>query len=240
MASDQQRRAGVSDGLLVAIDGPSGSGKSTVSRQVATRLGLGYLDTGAMYRALTWKALEVGVDLNDQESVRAVADALDLAMDSSLKDPHVYVGGVDVTEEIRSPRIAERVAIVARNLLVRKWMAREQRRLMWEAKEAGTGMVAEGRDITTVVCPEADVRVLLYADENARLRRRTLELHGEVTEETLGQTRAQIVDRDKSDATVSEFFMAAPGVVSIDSSHVTVGEVVDQIVTMGQREGHSR
>lgn len=224
----------MSRGLLVAIDGPSGSGKSTVSRQVARRLNLGYLDTGAMYRAVTWKALEDGVDLSDQQAVRNAAENLNLAMVPTLEDPQIFVDGVDVTKSIRTTFIAEQVPVVARNLLVRKWMAEEQRRLMLEAQANGGGMVAEGRDITTVVCPDADVRVLLFADENARLRRRTLELHGTITEETLKATRKQIIDRDKSDATVSEFFMAAPGVVAIDSSYLSIEEVVDQVVELAE------
>lgn len=214
--------------MLVAIDGPSGSGKSTVARRVAEQLGIGYLDTGAMYRALAWLALSEGVDLHDEAAVRALADRMDL----ELSPGRVRVGEVDVTAAIRTPEVTAAVPPVARNLAVRAWMAQEQRRQMLAAREAGTGMVAEGRDITTVVCPEADVRVLLTASEEARLRRRTLELHGELTEETLESTRAQIVDRDRSDATVSEFFDPAPGVVLIDSSNASIDEVVEQILSL--------
>lgn len=221
-------------GILVAIDGPAGSGKSTVSKRVAQQLDIGYLDTGAMYRALTWKALEEGLDLDDHDAVREVADRLDLSMNASLTNPQVFVGGVEVTAAIRTPRIAENVAAVARNLQVRAWMAKEQHRLMLDARERGLGMVAEGRDITTVVCPEADVRVLLLANEEARLRRRTLELHGAVTEETLAATRAQIVDRDKSDATVSEFFEPARGVVAIDSSNLGIDDVVAAVISLAR------
>lgn len=219
-------------GVLVAIDGPSGSGKSTVAKRVAEALRIGYLDTGAMYRALTWLALEEGINLDDEDAVRALADRLDLEMEGTGQDFTVRVRGKDITQAIRTPEVAENVAAVARNLQVRAWMANEQRRQMLGARAQGSGMAAEGRDITTVVCPEADVRVLLLASEEARLRRRTLELHGEVTPETLAATRAQIVDRDRSDATVSEFFEPAAGVSVIDSSNLNVDEVVARVLQL--------
>lgn len=219
-------------GVLIAIDGPSGSGKSTVAKLVARQLGVGYLDTGAMYRALTWLALAQGQDLQDEQGVRRLADRLALTMPVSDGTQRVLVGDTDITQQIRESRISENVALVARNLHVRAWMAEEQRRQMLAAREEGTGMVAEGRDITTVVCPEADVRVLLLADEEARLRRRALELHGDVTEDSLAATRVQIVDRDRSDATVSEFFTPAEGVTLIDSSDLSIGDVVERVLAL--------
>lgn len=219
-------------GVLVAIDGPSGSGKSTVSKQVARELGIGYLDTGAMYRSLTWLCLEQGIDLSDEKAVRAVADRLSFRIEPDPDNPHFYVGSREITEDIREPRIANSVAQVAKNLQVRAWMATEQRRIMLEARESRTGMVAEGRDITTVVCPDADIRVLLVATEETRLRRRTLELYGEITDANLAATEAQIGARDRSDAKVSQFLEAAPGVTTIDSSNATISEVVTQIVAI--------
>lgn len=218
--------------VLIAIDGPSGSGKSTVARKLAQQLHIGYLDTGAMYRALTWLALERGVDLDDESAVRSAADSLELRMVPGDEGDRVFVGNVDVTAQIRTPHIAENVARVARNLQVRQWMALEQRRLMLLARSNGTGMVAEGRDITTVVCPEADVRVLLLADQQERLRRRAAELYGEVTAETLEQTRAQIVDRDASDSTVVDFFTPAEGVVAVDSSSLNADQVAAEIIRL--------
>jgi cytidylate kinase len=220
----------MSVGILVAIDGPSGSGKSTVAKLVAKELGISYLDTGAMYRALTWLCFERGIDLSDEQSVRESADELDFSMVQGADGPRFFAGEVDVTSVIREPKIAEGVPVVARNIPVRKWMASEQRRLMLDARENGTGMVAEGRDITTVVCPEADVRVLLVADEEERLRRRTIELYGKETPELLEATRAQIGDRDASDAKVSDFLEAAEGVVTIDSSHQSIEQVVSQVI----------
>lgn len=219
-------------GVLVAIDGPSGSGKSTVSKRVARELGIGYLDTGAMYRALTWFCLEEDVDLEDHPAVLQAAEAMSFRMLADPDSPQFFVGETEVTAAIRTPRVANSVALVARNLLVRKWMASEQRRLLLESRTNGAGIVAEGRDITTVVCPEADVRILLLASEETRLRRRTLELYGEITEENLAATEAQIGARDRSDATVSQFLDPAPGVVAIDSSRSSIDEVVAQIVGM--------
>lgn len=222
-------------GILIAIDGPAGSGKSTVSKEVAKKLGIGYLDTGAMYRALTWLCLHQEISLSDADMVRKVADEMDLRLDSDPLDPHVYVEGIEVTDQIRTKRIAEKVSKVATNLQVREWMAGKQRQLMLQAREDGTGMVAEGRDITTVVCPEADVRVLLLADEASRLRRRTRELYGEITKETLALTEKQIGDRDKADSTVSEFFRPAEGVVAIDSSDLGIDEVVGEVINLADR-----
>ncbi|MDO4260090.1 MAG: (d)CMP kinase [Actinomycetaceae bacterium] len=219
-------------GITIAIDGPAGSGKSTVSREVANRLGIGYLDTGAMYRALTWYALENNVDLSDEDAVISLAPAMPLRLESAPNDPHVWMGEEEITSAIREPRIALGIPQVSTNLQVRRWMAEEQRRRMMQARDAGSGMVAEGRDTTTVVCPDADVRVLLVADPEARLRRRTLELFGDDSPENMEKVRAQVENRDRADSTVSQFMEPAPGVTVVDSSHLTIPEVVDAIVEL--------
>lgn len=219
-------------GVTIAIDGPAGSGKSTVSRRIATELGIGYLDTGAMYRALTWYALDRGIDLADQAAVVAAAGRMPLTMDSDPQDPHYFVGDTEVTGAIREPRITESVAAVSTNLGVRRWMAGEQRRRMLEARARGSGMVAEGRDITTVVCPDADVRILLVADSEARLARRALELYGDTAPEHLEATRRQVQGRDAADSTVSEFLTPAPGVSVVDSSGLSVEQVVDAVLAL--------
>src|SRR5690349_5960051 len=144
--------------LVVAVDGPSGSGKSSVSREVARRLGLRYLDTGAMYRALTWWALEQGADLDDTAAVARLARELPLDLSTSATGTVVTVAGRDVTAAIREPRISEVVSAVATNLDVRAELVRRQREIA-----AAGGIVVEGRDITTVVAPDAEVRVLLTA-----------------------------------------------------------------------------
>ncbi|MDQ1603241.1 MAG: CMP/dCMP kinase [Actinomycetota bacterium] len=215
------------DRLVVAIDGPSGSGKSTVSRRVALRLGLDYLDTGAMYRALTWWVLDQGVDPGDSESVARLARALPLERSGGPADPRVAVDGTDVTTAIRETRITELVSRIAMNLEVRAELVRRQR----EVAQAGH-VVIEGRDITTVVAPDAPVRVLLTASEAARLARRALDVHGSDDPTAVAATRDQVVRRDADDSTVAAFTDAAEGVTVIDSSAQTVDETVDAVLAL--------
>lgn len=213
--------------LVIAIDGPSGSGKSTVARAVAARLGLHYLDTGAMYRALTWWALERGIDLTDTDAVAAAARAVPLHVGTDPSAPSIAVDGVDVGAAIRETRISEAVSAVATNLAVRAEMVRRQQALV-----AHGGWVAEGRDITTVVAPDAPVRVLLLARESERLARRARDVHGEADDAALAATRDQVVRRDAQDSTVAVFTEAAPGVVVIDSSDLTVEQTVDAVLAL--------
>ncbi len=218
------------EGLLVAIDGPAGSGKSTVSKRVAQRLSIAFLDTGAMYRALTLACLAGGVPLDDADAVLEVAEQMDFRFEGTPTNPKFLLGDEDVTTTIRGDLVSRNVSTVAGLLPVRAWMAKEQRRQMLAAKESGQGMVAEGRDITTVVCPDADVRVLLLANPRARIRRRALELYGEVTPELYERTRKMLASRDNKDAEVSQFMEPAPGVSVIDSSDLTVEQVVERVV----------
>jgi cytidylate kinase len=223
--------------LVVAIDGPSGSGKSSVSRQVAARLGLAYLDTGAMYRAACWSVLEHGIDLTDAAAVAEHVRRLPLVMGTEPDGATVRVGDADVTEAIRATRISTAVSAVATNLEVRAELRRRQRDII-EAARLGEhrGCVAEGRDITTVVAPDADVRILLTADERARLSRRALELHGAADAGALEATRDQVLRRDADDSTVSSFHVAADGVLQLDSSHLdfeqTVQAVLDAVLEL--------
>lgn len=219
-------------GLVVAIDGPSGSGKSTVARAVATELGVGFLDTGAMYRALTWWCLHEGVALDDRAAVAAATDTLPLEVGTDPARPSVYVSGHDVTAAIRETRISAAVSAVATNLEVRAAMRVRQRALIAESVERTGGCVAEGRDITTVVAPDADVRVLLTATEDARLARRTLEIHGGTDPESLAATRDQIVRRDRDDSTVSQFVSAADGVVTVDTSALDLHEAIAAVLAV--------
>jgi len=212
---------------VIAIDGPSGSGKSTVARAVAARLRLGYLDTGAMYRALTWWARSRGIDVTDAEAVGAAAREMPLQMGTDPSSPTVAVDGVDVSEAIRSTEISENVSAVATNLAVREEMVRRQRAIV-----ADGGWVAEGRDITTVVAPDADVRVLLIAREDARLARRAMDVHGAADESAVAATRDQVVRRDAQDSTVAAFTEAAPGVSVIDSSDLTVEQTVEAVLAL--------
>ena len=216
--------------LTIAIDGPSGSGKSSVSRAVARRLGVGYLDTGAMYRALTWWCLERGIDLTDTDAVAAAARELPLEIGTDPAAPTVSVGGTDVGEAIRTTEVSTAVSAVATNLEVRSVLQGLQRDLMARTGERRGGVVAEGRDITTVVAPDARVRVLLTASEEARLRRRSAELHGAVDDAAVEATRDQVVRRDRDDSTVSTFHEAAEGVVLVDTSELDFDESVEAVL----------
>ena len=206
--------------LVVAIDGPSGSGKSSVSKEVARRLRLAYLDTGAMYRALTWFCVSSGIDLNDAAAVEQAARDLVLELSTSPQEEYVRVDGADVTDAIREPAISSAVSAVATTLGARTELIRRQRELI---EKHHRRMVVEGRDITTVVAPGAEVRMLLTASEEARLRRRGIQLGGTQNAEQLA---AQVTQRDAKDSTVVNFTQAADGVVTLDSSELDFDETV--------------
>ncbi|TBW23053.1 (d)CMP kinase [Arcanobacterium bovis] len=223
--------------LVVAIDGPSGSGKSTVSRMLAKKLRLAYLDTGAMYRAATWWALHEGIDLDDQQAVYEATLAMPLEISLDPENPRFVCGGTDISSDIRTSDLSKVVSKVATNLDVRANMKERQRDIISQAQDPnsfsnGRGIVAEGRDITTVVAPDAHVRVLLTASEDARLRRRALEVRGSDDESSLAATRDEVLRRDRDDSTVSEFMTAQDGVTTIDSSELTIDQVVSAIETL--------
>lgn len=218
--SVEQMKALISElGLSVAIDGPSGSGKSTVARALARELGIGYLDTGAMYRALTWYCLDAGLPLDDRAAVAGAADSFPLSITTSPDDFRVTVGNTDVTEQIRESRISKEVSKAATNLDVRESLVRQQREIINAARQCGNGMVTEGRDITTVVAPDADVRLLLTASAEARMKRRAVQLLGEgVDEAAIESMRSEVVGRDAKDSTVVNFQEATEGQILVDSS----------------------
>jgi cytidylate kinase len=197
--------------LVVAIDGPSGSGKSSTARGVAQRLGLAFLDTGAMYRAATWLVLHSAAAADDVDAVAALS---------------IAINGTDVTEAIREPVVSAAVSSVATNLAVRANLVARQQAII---AGAGRGIVAEGRDITTVVAPDAAVRVLLVADPAARVARRQAELGKRVTS---ADVTDQVIRRDRDDSRVAKFTEAAEGVVVVDSTHKSLAEVIDLIVAL--------
>jgi cytidylate kinase len=203
--------------VIVAIDGPAGAGKSTVARRLAERLGFRYLDTGAMYRALTWLALRDGVALDDAPALAALAAAhpVEFGVDRS-----VAVDGEDVTAAIRLPEIDATVSVVARHAPVRELMRERQRTLA-----AGGDSVIEGRDIGAVVVPEAEVKVWLVADAAERARRR----HAERLGADAGSLAADLRRRDASDAANT---YRAPDAAEIDTTGLTVDEVVDRIAAL--------
>ncbi len=223
--------------VVIAVDGPSGSGKSSVSKAVAARLGLAYLDTGAMYRAATLWCVDGGTDLADQAAVADAVRAMPLEMGVDPAAPTVHLDGRDVAAAIRTTEVSTAVSQVATNLDVRAELRRRQRAVI-EIESApggfsgGKGIVAEGRDITTVVAPDADARVLLTASEEARLRRRSLEVHGAADESAVEATRDQVLRRDRDDSTVSQFQVAADGVVTVDSSDLDFDQTVDAVLAV--------
>lgn len=213
------------ESLVIAIDGPSGSGKSSVARRVATLLDLKYLDTGAMYRAVTWWLLDRGVDLDDRQRVAELVAEIPLRMGTDPDAPTVHVGDRDVSELIRETRISSTVSKVATNLDVRAHM-----RVMQQAVVREGGVVVEGRDITTVIAPDAPVRVLLTASEEVRLARRARQVHGHAGTDAVEATRDQVVRRDADDATVSTFHEAADGVTVVDSSVMSLDRTVATVL----------
>ncbi|MDO4254879.1 MAG: (d)CMP kinase [Kocuria sp.] len=218
--------------VVVAIDGPSGSGKSSVSREVARRLTVGYLDTGAMYRAVTWWAMQTGVEWEDAQALTEAARTAPVEISTDPDHHRVYVGDTDVTEAIRTPDVTSKVSAVATVPAVREILVDKQRQII---KDAGRRIVAEGRDITTVVAPDAEVRILLVANEQARMSRRSAQLGGNHDAATL---RAQVVGRDVQDSTVVNFSTAADGVITLDNSELTLEQTVQAVLDIVVRSVH--
>lgn len=211
--------------VVVAVDGPAGSGKSSVSRAAATRLGFDYLDTGAAYRALTWLALEKGVDASDSAAVIALVADLEYRTIAGSDGSTVMVGETDVTSAIREPRVTAVVSEIARIPEVRTRLT-EMFRDTIASTQTG-GIVVEGRDITTVVAPDADVRILLTADEEVRIARRAKELTPDAA-----STAAALRERDKKDAATVDFLTAAPGVTTLDSTDLDFEQTVDAVIDL--------
>lgn len=211
--------------VVVAIDGPAGSGKSSVSRAVARRLGFGYLDTGAAYRALAWLVLDRGADTGDPDAVLdAVAD-FDFSISTAPDAYAVRVGEVDVTDAIRESRVSAAVSGVARVAAVREGVNARFREI---ASSSGRGIVIEGRDITTVVAPDAPVRILLTAAAETRAARRAREL---TTEDPSAVAQA-LQRRDASDSAVVDFLTAAPGVEVVDSTALDLDQTIDAVLAV--------
>ncbi len=211
---------------VVAIDGPSGSGKSSTSRGVAVRLGRRYLDTGAMYRAMTWWMLREGVDVTDPSAVAARVDEPEIISGTDPSAPSITVDGVDVGVAIRGDDVTGAVSPVSAVPEVRARLLELQRRAIIEAGDAG-GIVVEGRDIGSVVAPDAPVKVYLTADPAARAVRRAAEEGGS----DVAATEASLLARDTIDSgrAVSPLTMA-DGAVHIDTTNYTLDEVIDLVV----------
>lgn len=211
--------------IVVAVDGPAGSGKSSVSKAAAVELDFAFLDTGAAYRALTWLVLEKGIDPTDTAAVLALLDDFQYTTEVVRAGTVVKVGDADVTDAIREPRISAVVSDIARIPEVRAALTAVFRRLIRAAGRPG--IVVEGRDITTVVAPDAQVRILLTADEDVRIARRSAELAPGAA-----STASQLRERDRRDAQVVDFLTAAPGVTTIDSTELDFGQTVQAVVEL--------
>ncbi|KGA10415.1 MAG: cytidylate kinase [actinobacterium acAcidi] len=206
--------------LVVAIDGPAGAGKSTIAKALARALQLQYLDTGAMFRAVTSVALSTGIDVNDEHAVGQIAEQLKLEM----RDGLVVANGIDVTADIRSTNVTHAVSTVAANSLVRAVMRDRQR--TWS--EVNNGGVVEGRDIGTVVFPDAILKVYLTATPRVRAERRVAESGGDIDE-----IEKSIAERDLKDSTRSDSpLRESEDSVVVDTSHQTIEEIIRYIVAL--------
>jgi cytidylate kinase len=203
--------------MIVAIDGPAGAGKSTVARALAARLGFRYLDTGALYRALTWLAMQRGLDLSDEAKLTELAHGEPVEFEDESR---VRIAGVDVTASIREQRIDRMVSVVARHPGVREIMRERQRELGRDGN-----VVIEGRDIGTVVAPNAEVKVYLVADRNERARRRMADRPGIGADALATDLRV----RDEKDA---ERMKRADDATEIDTTDSSIDEVVEQIESL--------
>jgi CMP/dCMP kinase len=210
-------------GLVVAVDGPSGAGKSSASRGVAQALGLRYLDTGAMYRALTWWLISQGTDTTDQERVAELAMVPAIEVSTDPDNPWTRVDGTDVSADIRTREVSAKVSVVARVPAVRQHLIAMQRAIIASAR---SGIVAEGRDIGTVVAPDAQVKVFLTADSGARAQRRAAEQGAAV-----GATEAAQARRDRLDAAQSA---KAEDAVLIDATDLSLPAVIDAITRLAR------
>ena len=214
--------------IVVAIDGPAGAGKSTVGRAIAQRLGLGYLDTGAMYRGVTFAVLRRGLDPADVDSVGNVAEQIDMTVanvgpDGTVSDG-VVVDGVDATIEIRGREVTSAVSAVAANSRVRSELVRRQRE--WVSRHGGG--VVEGRDIGSVVFPDATLKLYVTASPRVRAERRVAEIGGDVDE-----VETSIIERDRRDSSRSDSpLIEASGSTVVDTSHLSIDEVVERIIAL--------
>lgn len=203
---------------VVAVDGPSGSGKSTVSRRLAQALGAGYLDTGAMYRAATWAVLHAGVDVHDIEGIIKVVIDTEILMSTKPGHQSVKVNDIDVTQAIRGHDVTGAVSAVAAVPAVRKMLVERQREIISESDR----IVVEGRDIGTVVAPEADLKVYLTASASERARRRSEEIAAD-----RAATAADLARRDHLDSTrATDPLRQAPDAIVLDSTEMDIDQVV--------------
>lgn len=216
--------------IAVAVDGPAGAGKSSISKIVAKKLGYLYIDTGAMYRSVTWAVLHNHIDVNNKKAVEALLPELDLTMEASDDSCKVFIAGQDVTDFIRTPQVNNAVSIVASYKGVRQYLV-ERQRLMAEAG----GVILDGRDIGSVVLPNAELKIYLTASVEARAIRRYLEVKGTVNEQTLEDIKDSVMQRDDMDKNRKESpLIQVEDAVLVDSSEMTFDETVEHILHLVQ------
>lgn len=222
--------------LVIAIDGPAASGKSTTARLVAERLGYVHVDTGAMYRAVTLKVLRAGLSPEDRESIAALLTTTRVELRNMGGALRIFLDGVDVTGPIRTQEVTRAVSAVSRLREVRTAMVREQR-----AMGKDGGIVLEGRDIGTVVFPDADLKFFIIAGIEARALRRQRELQEKGTRADLEELKREIAERDRLDSSRAESpLRKAEGAIEIDTSDLSIEEQVNQVVTIArERMGES-
>lgn len=222
--------------LVVAIDGPAASGKSTTARNVARRLGYVYIDTGAMYRAATLATLRAGVDPDDRHAVEELVAATDIRLESESDGSlRVFLNGGDVTDAIRSRSVTAHVSAVSSYPEVRRRMVALQQQM-----GAAGGVVLDGRDIGTVVFPDADVKVFMVADIAARAQRRGAELVARGDDVDLDGLRADIERRDRLDSTrATSPLVRASDAVEIDTSELSIEQQVERVIELVRRKSHS-
>lgn len=221
--------------LVIAIDGPSGTGKSTIARWVAQELNLSYLDTGANYRAATLWCMKNGLDLRKPETVETqqitdLITTMPLAQDLNPNNTSLALDGEDITEAIRADEITANVSVLSTRAEVRERLIELQR----QAIEARPRVVVEGRDITTVVAPEAEVRILLTASPEVRMSRRSQQLRE--TDQDPSNVESDVIGRDEKDSTLVDFMTPAEGVVEIDTSNLALDDTVTVVLAEIQRQ----
>lgn len=214
--------------IAIAVDGPAGAGKSSISKVVAKQLGYTYIDTGAMYRGVTWAVLNKGVDVKDQEAVEALLPDLGLTVLPGETGCRIMVQGKDITDYIRSSEINNNVSIIASYKGVRQYLVERQQ---WMAKQGG--VILDGRDIGSVVLPDAELKIYLTASVKARAYRRYLEVKGTANEEPLEAIEQSVAQRDHLDMTRDESpLVCVPDAIVVDSSDLTFDETVARMIQL--------
>ena len=216
--------------IAIAIDGPAGAGKSSISKVVANELGYLYIDTGAMYRGVTWAVLDSHVDVNNQKEVEALLPSLDLTLEPTASACKVYVKGQDVTDLIRQQQINENVSTIASYKGVREYLVERQ-----QAMAAVGGVILDGRDIGSVVLPNAELKIYLTASVDARAKRRWLEVQGTSNEQSLEDIKKNVESRDEMDKNRDESpLVCVEDAIVVDSSNMTFDETVKHILHLVQ------